>query len=126
MNFSFTVTPGKQFAPGEKVTRAKLNQLGQPTISSEQVSNIAPTVSGQPAVWDATTNTWRPADTSSFQVGRQYLQVMLGATAIADGASGAVPKPLAGQQGLFLRGDATWGAPAGQTTADLFAAYNLY
>ena len=33
---------------------------------------------------------------------------MHGATADADGASGIVPKPLAGDQNKFLRGDAQW------------------
>lgn len=33
---------------------------------------------------------------------------MQGATAEADGASGMVPKPLAGDQEKFLRGDGTW------------------
>jgi len=38
-----------------------------------------------------------------------------GATGGADGAFGTVPKPLAGQQTLFLRGDGTW-ATAGSGT----------
>lgn len=33
---------------------------------------------------------------------------MQGATAIADGSSGTVPKPVAGDQAKYLRGDASW------------------
>ncbi|MGO9546461.1 MAG: beta strand repeat-containing protein, partial [Rhodomicrobium sp.] len=38
---------------------------------------------------------------------------MTGASASASGASGLVPAPSTGQQGLFLRGDATWAEPSG-------------
>lgn len=37
-------------------------------------------------------------------------QDFTGATADTDGTSGKVPKPLAGEQGKFLKGDGTWGA----------------
>ena len=33
---------------------------------------------------------------------------MVGATSLQDGSAGTVPQPLAGDQGKFLRGDATW------------------
>ena len=36
---------------------------------------------------------------------------MTGAEENAPGASGMVPKPAAGQQGAFLRGDGTWAQP---------------
>ncbi len=39
--------------------------------------------------------------------------VMTGATLSTDGTSGLTPKPIAGQQDLFLRGDATWAAAGG-------------
>lgn len=48
--------------------------------------------------------------------------VMVGATALVAGAQGDVPAPAAGQQALFLRGDATWqsagggGTPGGNDT----------
>lgn len=38
--------------------------------------------------------------------------VMTGATSTADGTSGAAPKPTAGQQGRYLKGDASWGEVA--------------
>lgn len=49
--------------------------------------------------------------------------VMTGATSTADGRKGLVPAPQAGQQGRYLRGDATWGIPFGQLTPDDFGAY---
>lgn len=39
--------------------------------------------------------------------------VFNGATSSQDGTTGAVPKPIAGQQALYLRGDATWAVPGG-------------
>lgn len=42
---------------------------------------------------------------------------MTGATATADGAGGIVPKPLAGDQNKFLRGDGTWAEVSGLTPA---------
>lgn len=39
------------------------------------------------------------------------LATATGATSGADGTRGIVPKPTAGQQGLFLRGDMTYAAP---------------
>ena len=46
---------------------------------------------------------------------KAMIDVMQGATASADGASGLVPAPQAGEQGKFLRGDATWGVPTDTT-----------
>ena len=40
---------------------------------------------------------------------KSMIDVMQGATASADGASGLVPKPEAGDQDKFLKGDGTWG-----------------
>ena len=39
---------------------------------------------------------------------------MVGATASTDGIQGLVPVPTAGQQNLFLRGDATWANPTAE------------
>jgi len=40
---------------------------------------------------------------------KAMIDVMQGATASADGASGLVPKPEAGDQNKVLKGDGTWG-----------------
>lgn len=45
---------------------------------------------------------WHPADLPA-------VSAMTGATADADGVSGVVPAPAAGDEGKFLRGDGTWG-----------------
>lgn len=45
---------------------------------------------------------------------------MTGATAEANGTSGTVPAPMAGQEKFFLRGDGTWA----ETKQDLSAYYN--
>ena len=47
---------------------------------------------------------------------------MTGATSSADGASGLVPKPLAGDDDAYLKGDGTWASvPSGSTvTAQLY------
>jgi hypothetical protein len=39
------------------------------------------------------------------------IPAMAGATSSADGEQGFVPKPTAGEENLFLRGDGTWGNP---------------
>ena len=40
------------------------------------------------------------------------INVMVGASAGTDGERGLVPKPLAGEEGAFLRGDGTWANPS--------------
>ena len=42
---------------------------------------------------------------------------MVGATSADDGVAGIVPKPRAGDQNKFLRGDATWAEVSGLTPA---------
>lgn len=50
-------------------------------------------------------------------------EIMSGATADKDGASGLVPAPKAGDENKFLRGDATWvSIPAGDLTAEQIKA----
>lgn len=53
--------------------------------------------------------------------GQVYVPVMVGATASADGKSGNVPAPNAGQQEFFLRGDGTWAVAAGLPLGHFFA-----
>lgn len=49
-----------------------------------------------------------------------FKQPMKGASSIAPGTSGMTPKPLAGDQNKFLRGDGTWAYPENDTSlADL-------
>ena len=46
------------------------------------------------------------------------VSVMKGATAEADGATGTVPVPKAGDQNKFLRGDGTWAESSGGNSSD--------
>jgi len=50
---------------------------------------------------------------SHLSTGSDPIDEFLGATGIADGLDGLVVKPLAGEEGLFLKGDGTWDTPAG-------------
>jgi hypothetical protein len=105
--FTATITPGKQFADGEAITNAKLNQLGQPSLAIvgelAALSNVSATVptTGQPLVWDGTD--WAPGTVTAAN-----LTAMVGATASTAGVKGVVPAPSAGEQEEFLRGDGTW------------------
>ena len=60
-------------------------------------------------VYNETISKWEPValETAIASV----IGVMTGATAQDDGLSGLVPQPLAGEQGLFLRGDGDWADP---------------
>lgn len=49
--------------------------------------------------------------------------VMTGATASADGRSGAVPKPTTADVNKFLKGDGTWAA-IGETETDIFSIFD--
>ena len=55
-------------------------------------------------------NAWRPVSLETAIAA--VVQTMRGATASENGLGGLVPQPTAGQQNLFLRGDATWADPA--------------
>ena len=73
-------------------------------------------------IYDANDEMWEP--TSLETVLSQIVQVMTGATAQDNGLSGLVPRPLAGQQGLFLKGDGTWADPTAslrQTVENTFS-----
>jgi hypothetical protein len=48
---------------------------------------------------------------------KAMISVMDGSTASADGASGLVPKPLAGDQDKVLKGDGTWGSVTASSVA---------
>ena len=52
---------------------------------------------------------------------KKTVRTMGGASASADGSSGRVPKPEAGEQGKFLRGDGEWASPAGTYSLPLAA-----
>ncbi len=59
---------------------------------------------GDILVYDDVTQKWTSSDFSAIA------ETMVGATENADGSSGIVPTPVAGDHNKFLRGDGTWAA----------------
>lgn len=84
---------------------AEINTLGELTdvVISAGVPN------GAVLAYDSTTKTWR--ETLLESILSDIIGLMQGATADDDGVAGLVPQPVAGQQGLFLRGDGSWADP---------------
>lgn len=117
-----TVTRGYSFEQGDEVDYALLNLLGFPTVSisldlgDESNVVIDTPVNGQALVYSS--GNW-----VNGTVAAAYLGVMTGASAGADGAKGAVPAPLAGDQESYLSGDATWKPLPSTPSAN---ASNLY
>lgn len=74
--------------------------------------------SGSLLVYDEDQGKW--VNKTPDEIASEIYYQMQGATSDTNGRSGFVPVPRAGQQNLFLRGDATWADP----TADLNATLN--
>lgn len=70
-------------------------------------------------VYNSSTLKWE--STPIQTVLSSIITTMVGATENANGAGGLVPTPLAGQQGLFLRGDGTWASPSSDLQAQINA-----
>lgn len=68
-------------------------------------------------VYDATDKIWK--NVSILDIFQQINAVFQGATAEANGSAGLVPAPIAGQENLFLRGDATWANPVADVESTL-------
>lgn len=109
--YKITTSARGHVTAGTAVTKADITGLG---IPAQDTVYTHPTTSGNKhipsggsagqflkwsadgtAVWAADNNTWN---------------ALKGATATADGSAGYVAAPAKGQQGYFLRGDATWAA----------------
>lgn len=60
-------------------------------------------------IYDSENDIWEPVALETALA--EIIGPMTGATAEDDGLAGLVPQPLAGEQNLFLRGDATWANP---------------
>lgn len=110
------------FIAEENATRGTL-YLGNKLISSgiantyslsdlEDVLIGANVPSDAVLVYNDTDDIWEPVSLETAIA--TVIGVMTGATAQDDGLSGLVPQPVAGQQGLFLRGDGTWANPTAQ------------
>jgi hypothetical protein len=117
MPLTVTLTPGKQFAENEALDNDKLNALGQPTVAVvgalHDLSDVdtASPVQGDVPYWDTTD--------SKYKLGKP---AFVGADSTNAGTAGMVPAPAAGQNGLVLFGDGTWGA----VPVDVAAEHFLY
>lgn len=68
-------------------------------------------------IYDSENDIWEPVALATALA--DIIQPMTGATAEDNGLAGLVPQPLAGQQTLFLRGDATWANPTSAVETSL-------
>lgn len=83
--------------------------LNTPTIPTVNDATLTITQNGATAgTFTANSN----SDTTISLTDTTYTD-FAGATSLADGAAGLVPKPLIADTDKFLKGDGTWGAPAG-------------
>jgi hypothetical protein len=67
-----------------------------------------------------------PSQFTVEQIGTSAISSFNGATAGTAGTAGYIPAPTAGQQSLFLRGDATWAAASTTPTVQRFTASGTY
>lgn len=103
---------------------------------STRVASVTPAFSPAPSAGDTYAITTGPARAgtallaaSDGRLDGLMVGVMAGATTVADGRPGAVPRPLAGDQGKFLRGDGSWTPPVSryvETWRTSWAAGNTY
>ena len=99
------------YTTGEKNKLAGLSNYTHPTSSGNKHIPAGGSA-GQFLKWSADgTAVWANDNNTTYTT-------MTGATANADGKEGLAPKPAKGQQGLYLRGDGTWGTPTNTTYND--------
>lgn len=102
-----TVTSVDLAVPGE------FSVSGDPITGSGTIT-LSKTTQAKNTVWAGPTGGVNAIPTFRAIVSAD-LPVFVGATGLAAGVAGSVPTPSAGQNNLFLRGDATWSTPT--TTA---------
>jgi hypothetical protein len=95
--------------PGEQILlRVDTGKSVPATMDSAEVNAIA----------EGVARTSRGIIKNSGVIGSDQIPVMIGATAIADGVSGAVPQPLIADKDSYLKGDGTWATnPLGTVTS---------
>ena len=105
---SANTTEGKLYL-GKKLISGTGSGIGS-TINLTDIANVdidGVTLSDcQILVYNETTDKWQNADLSDII--STAISTMVGATDQTDGAAGYVPKPLAGDQNKFLKGNGTW------------------
>lgn len=122
--FVVVVTPGTVMAPaGQKLTPTVVNLAASPTVTVTgnlaDLTNVDTTApaGGQSLVYDSGLAKWKAGEA----------RAMVGATGAADGTAGTTPKPLAGENGKFLRGDGTWQPIVlNPSSLDMFNWLNFY
>lgn len=92
----------KLIADGETAEINTLSELTDVVIG-------AGVPNGAVLAYDAKNQVWK--ETLLESILSDIIGLMTGASSTENGASGMVPQPMAGQQNLFLRGDATWADP---------------
>lgn len=98
----------KLIADGETAEINTLSELTDVVIG-------AGVPNGAVLAYDAKNQVWR--ETLLESILSDIIGLMTGASSTENGASGLVPQPMAGQQNLFLRGDATWADPTTELRA---------
>lgn len=102
---------------GDKLISMSTTEDGLTTYLSElEDVDTAGAVDKAYLGWDTESQTWIPMTLADAL---QY-SVMVGASADNDGAVGAVPAPKAGEEGYFLRGDATWAKVETESNTQVF------
>lgn len=93
---------GDKLISGSLTSNISLSDLEDILLSSSVTPNSV-------LIYDGETQKWvnKPFSEIFSEITGSLVE-MQGATANADGASGMVPKPVAGDQNKFLRGDAQW------------------
>lgn len=102
------------------VMPSEFSVSGDPVTSSGTLT-VAKTVQAPNKFWAGPSAAGPSAAPTFRAIVGVDLPVMVGCTSIASGVAGAVPSPSAGQQSLFLRGDATWSLPVVASLTGPFA-----
>lgn len=102
LNLAMTVVPQVLMSnlggtPANSVFAGDYDDAGQPSLAPGYEFAV-------PVFDEANSGQYRALPSFPYQV----MPLMIGAAAATDGQLGAVPQPVAGEEGYFLRGDATW------------------
>lgn len=95
-------------ADAATATQAADDAAASQTAAATSASNAATSETNAAASATAAAQSATDAAASAQQAAQQAATDMTGATASADGSHGLVPRPLAGDEAKFLRGDGTW------------------
>lgn len=112
-------------------TKAKTSETNAKTAETNASASASASASSASASATSATNAHN-SETAAANSAKQaaesagVFQDFKGATAAEDGYGGKVPKPLAGQQGRYLKADGTWSAIDKLTPNTLWSALHFY